>query len=74
MGKPKSSQPISSQLWYAKDTDEVFIKLETNPQGLNHDSIIEQQQKYGFNRLPEPKLQVLLCVSYTNFIMFLSMS
>ncbi len=41
--------------WHAKDIESVFRELETSSEGLSSEEARRRLQKYGPNRLPEPK-------------------
>ncbi len=41
--------------WHSKDIDAIFKELGTSPEGLTSKEAASRLQKYGPNRLPEPK-------------------
>lgn len=49
-------EPISvSGSWYAKSVNTIFESFKTTPEGLSRDEATSRLDKYGPNRLPEPK-------------------
>jgi len=55
MNDQPSVQTSSLESWHSVDTEAVFKSLETTPEGLSNQEINSRLEKYGPNRLPEPK-------------------
>ncbi len=54
-------------MWHSLSKEEVFQKLETNENGLTPEEVKKRLQKYGFNKLPEPKRAEKLIIFFSQF-------
>lgn len=60
--------PITQQIsWNAKTVPEVLSVLGSREHGLTKEEAIERFQKYGFNKLPEGKVDGLLLIFLRQF-------
>lgn len=55
------------QLWYIKKTPEVLEALDSQEEGLALEEAKIRLKKYGFNKLPEAKLESLLSIFSRQF-------
>ncbi len=53
--------------WHAKDTEAVFEALGTSGKGLSSKEVLLRLQKYGSNKLPEPKKRGILVRFFLQF-------
>lgn len=53
--------------WYTKKNSEVFEALNSNGDGLTPEEVQHRLQKYGFNKLPEAKLDNLAIIFLRQF-------
>ncbi len=53
--------------WHTKDLKEVFNILKSSPEGINLSKAISRREKYGYNKLPEPKTDNLFLIFLRQF-------
>lgn len=53
--------------WYTKKSSEIFETLHSNKNGLTQEEVKNRLLKYGFNKLPEAKLDSLLIIFLRQF-------
>lgn len=53
--------------WHTKDLTEVFSALKSSPEGISLNEIISRREKYGYNKLPEPKADSFFIIFLRQF-------
>lgn len=53
--------------WYFKTPAEIFEVLQSSEHGLNQEEVNQRLQKYGFNKLPESKVDSLAIIFLKQF-------
>ena len=63
----KNRHAKNSSKWYAMDTDDVLIKLNSSKNGLTQEEADERLKRHGENKLPESRRQPRLKIFLAQF-------
>jgi Ca2+-transporting ATPase len=72
--KVQEITPASTTSWHTLRLDDVYLMLETTPQGLSSDEVTKRLQRYGPNELkekPRPSFLQLVLAQLNNFVVIL---